>query len=99
MDGFLGFGTAMVVITAIFVALRLIANMQTKRLLIDDGNTLNSYVIFLSLTITIVVPVVATLLLAGTYAIAYLSMKGTSTLTSNYPPLTSPKHYSTPSPT
>ncbi|EHK99467.1 hypothetical protein M7I_4624 [Glarea lozoyensis 74030] len=58
VDAFLGVGTALVVVTAVFVAMRLIANIQTKRLLIDDA-----------------VPVVATLLLAGTYALAYISMK------------------------
>jgi hypothetical protein len=37
VDAFLGVGTALVVVTAVFVAMRLVANIQTKRLLIDDG--------------------------------------------------------------
>jgi hypothetical protein len=37
VDAFLGVGTALVVVTAVFVATRIIANIQTKRLLIDDG--------------------------------------------------------------
>jgi hypothetical protein len=37
VDAFLGVGTALVVVTVVFVAMRIIANIQTKRLLIDDS--------------------------------------------------------------
>jgi hypothetical protein len=50
VDVFLGVGTALVVVTAVFVAMRIIANIQTKRLLIDDGKSLNFQYVEIALT-------------------------------------------------